>query len=181
MAPNKKVNGFTLVELLLAATLGAMVVVAAFSSIGVVLKGYRLSKDRSDVYEPARAALARMCREISSAFLSPHGGKTWFTGVQQEIDGVAMDQLTFVADEHYWGGVPHLLGPHVVAMSLIYFDGSSWLPEWDSTDQLPMAVSMTIGVTKNGQVERPEDITRFSTIVYPVLYRPATVETTSVQ
>lgn len=218
MSRRKNIDGFTLVELLLAATVSTLVVVAAFTSINVVLKGYRLSKDRVDLYEPARAALARMSREISSAFLSPHDARTQFVGIQQQINGIAVDQLSFVAvinnpeyaqegesdlsEVHYYidldtetperwlqvrydptpdddvfsGGVSHLLGPHVMAMSFLYFDGDSWLAEWDSTEELPMAVNIMIGVTKDGFVEDPEDIVQYSTLVYPVVYRPSSEE-----
>jgi type II secretion system protein J len=219
----KNTAGFTLVEMLLAATVGALVVAAAFSSISVVLKGYRQSKDRVDLYEPARAALTRMSREISSAFLSPHAGRTQFYGIDQEIEGIPVDQLIFVAvvnepayadqtesdlcEMHYYidvdpetperwlqvrydptpdddpssGGTSYLLGPHIVAMSISYFDGEYWLPEWNSQEELPMAVNITLGVTQDGNVERPEDIVQFSTLVCPVVYRAGTGETGSTQ
>lgn len=217
----RETPGFTLVELLLAATLGVLVVAAAFSSISVVLKGYRDYKDRSIIYEPARAALTRMSREISSAFLSPHGGKTRFIGIDQQVEGLAVDEMIFlsvinkpqysgepmsdVCEVHYYidfdpetperwlqvrydptpdddpltGGMSYLLGPHIVAMSMLYFDGSYWVAEWDSEQDIPMAISITIGVTKDGNVENPEDIVQFSTIVRPAVYRSGEGVTTS--
>ncbi len=206
-------DGFTLVELLLAAALGALVVTAAFSSISVVLKGYKKYRDRAEIYEPARLALARMSREISSVFVSPHENRTHFVGIPQVIEGVSMDQLSFIAtvndplrsDEgesdlcevHYmididpetperWlqvrydptldddpmtGGTSHLLGPRVVAVRFLYFDGNYWMNEWDSEEEIPMAVSITIGVTKDGIIEDPEDIIQFSTVAYPAVYK----------
>ncbi len=217
----KESAGFTLVELLLAATLGALVVAAAFSSISVVLKGYRDYKDRSVIYEPAIAALTRMSREISCAFLSPHGGKTRFVGIDQEVEGTAVDEMIFlttinnpqystepmsdVSEVHYYidldpetperwlqvrydptpdddpftGGMSYLLGPHIVAMSLLYFDGSYWVTEWDSEQDIPMAISITIGVTKDGNVDNPEDIVQFSTIVRPAVHQTGAETTTS--
>ncbi len=206
-------NGFTLVELLLASALGAMVLTAAFTSMSVMLKGYRKHKDRAEIYEPARLALARMSREISSAFLSPHGNSTHFVGIPQSIEGVSMDQLSFLAtvndplrseegqsdvcEVHYmididpetperWlqvrydptldedpmsGGNSHLLGPRVVAMQFLYFDGNFWLSEWDSEEEIPMAVRITIGVTEDGLIEDPEDVIQFSTVAYPAVYQ----------
>ena len=223
MSRRNNVGGFTLVELLLAATVGSLVVVAAFTSINVALKGYQQSKDRVDLYEPARAALARMSQEISSTFVSPHTGKAQFVGIDQDVNGVPVDQLIFVAvvnnpqyaggpesdltevqyyidldaatperwlqvrydptpnDGFYSDGVPHLLGHHVVALDFLYFDGDSWLPEWYSREDVPMAVNITLGVTKDGNVERPEDIVQFSTLTYPAAYRPAEEETLVVQ
>ncbi|MFH1741364.1 MAG: prepilin-type N-terminal cleavage/methylation domain-containing protein [bacterium] len=219
MSREERNSGFTLVELLLAATLGAMVITAAFTSISVVLKGYRQYKDRLDTYEPARTALARMSQELTAAFLSPHTGRTRFVGIQQEIDGIPMDQLTFVAvindpqyagegesdlsevqyyidvdnetperwlqvrydptpdDDPFSGGSSHLLGPHVVAMSLLYFDGEYWLGEWDSKEELPMAINITLGVLEDGKAEQPEQLTQFSTTVYPAVYRTQSGET----
>ncbi len=215
-------GGFTLVELLLAATLGALVVTAAFASIALVLHGYKQYKNRSDAYEPARAALARMNREISSAFLSPHTGRTRFVGVPQMVEGIELDRLTFISvvnnpqrslggesdlceieyfidsdtetperwlqvrydptpdEDPFTGGVCHLLGPNVVSMTLYYFDGEFWLNEWDSTEQIPMAVNITLGVLKR-DAKSLEELELFSTIAYPMAYRDAGSEETNVE
>lgn len=42
------------------------------------------------------------------------------------------------------GGEIHLIGPKVVGMQIEAFDGAKWLAEWDSTDNMPKAVRVSL-------------------------------------
>jgi general secretion pathway protein J len=77
--------GFTLLELLVAAGLLAMMGLILSVSISSIMSAIRESRETQDRYHAARVALGRMQREIAMAYLSKHQGearttKTVFLG-----------------------------------------------------------------------------------------------------
>ena len=95
--PRKRTQGFTLMELLVAAGLLAMMGLILGTSISAVMGAIRDNREMQDRYHSARVALGRMQREVAMAYLSKHQGedrttKTVFLGKS--------DQLTFVYMGH---------------------------------------------------------------------------------
>ena len=82
---SKHARGFTLMELLVAAGLLALMGLILGTSISAVMGAIRDNREMQDRYHHARVALGRMQREIGMAYLSKHQGenkttKTLFIG-----------------------------------------------------------------------------------------------------
>ncbi len=95
--PRNRTHGFTLMELLVAAGLLAMMGLILGTSISAVMGAIRDNREMQDRYHSARVALGRMQREVAMAYLSKHQGedrttKTVFLGKS--------DQLTFIYMGH---------------------------------------------------------------------------------
>lgn len=205
-----------MIELLMAATLTAMILGSAFASLSIVMKAYKELAGKTNQAEIARLILDRMRTDLESTFFSPHGDLTRFVGYDQMEDDLDSDSLTFIsavnkpvdtgggssdlAEIQYYidydeetperwllrrmdytpdidpfsGGDVALLGPHVSSLDFQYFDGQMWWPEWDSTSEIPVAVSITIGIfeaTQMNEVPTPENLATFSTTVWFAWYR----------
>ncbi len=84
-------RGFTLIEVLVAVGILAMVSAMVYGSVSVTLRSQRLVMKTQDVYHAGRVALTRMSRDLSCAFLSKHVGvmervtETLFKGSDDEL------------------------------------------------------------------------------------------------
>jgi len=95
--PKGKTGGFTILEILIALALGAVVLSVLYWSYSAVVGSTRRYREVSDFYQTARNSLTNMAREISGAFqplfaeeeLMFRGGDDWFRGM-------AADSLSFV-------------------------------------------------------------------------------------
>ncbi|MFH1532491.1 MAG: prepilin-type N-terminal cleavage/methylation domain-containing protein [Pseudomonadota bacterium] len=67
-------GGFTLVEVLVAVGILAMVSAMVYGSVSVTLRSQRLVMKTQEVYHAGRVSLTRMARDLSCAFLSKHVG-----------------------------------------------------------------------------------------------------------
>ncbi len=124
----KKRSAFTLVELLMATTLTAMVMGGAFLSLSIVLKAYKDQSSRSNLSEISRLILERMRTDIKSTFLSPHADRTRFVGMDEQVDEFEADTLTFISsvnDPKKMGGV----GTSDLAEIQYYIDHDPGTPE----------------------------------------------------
>ncbi len=90
-------KAFTLVELLLAATITAMVLGSAFASMSVVLRAYKELGGKTNMAETARLILDRMRTDLEATFLSPHEDVTRFVGYDQMTGELDTDSLTFIS------------------------------------------------------------------------------------
>lgn len=90
-------SGFTLVELILAGSITAMVVVAAVTSLVVAMRSHAARRDVTAVYESAGAALQMIRRDLLSVFLAPVDNRTRFVGLDMEESGLPIDQLIFMS------------------------------------------------------------------------------------
>lgn len=185
-------RGFTLVEVMLAATLTTLVIGGALASLSVMLQAYKKDRERTSNADAALAIFDRMRADLEAAFLSPHRAITRFVGTDAESNGMPADTLTFIsavnrpfetglgtsdtAEVQYFidedpetparwlqrrydptpdtdpfgGGMTALLGPRVVSLDLQYYDGLMWWPRWDSVQEIPMLVSIAIGIEPGG-------------------------------
>lgn len=93
----KKRKAFTLVELLLAAAIFAVVVVSIFSAFHTGIFSYRNIDDAIELYQSARRALERMNLDVRNAF-SYSADDAKFTGDANSISFLTL-QETFSEDE----------------------------------------------------------------------------------
>ncbi len=219
-------GGFTLVELILAGAIGAMVIVAAASTLMVAMKSHAARRDVTGIYEIGTTALDIMHRDLLSVFLAPADARTRFVAVDYEEQGRSMDQLIFMStgyptvesmggesdlmevhyyidtdpsteerwlqrridatpdDDPFTGGTNSLLGPHVASLDFQFYDGTDWWPSWDSKEEIPVAVSISLGVleekpsAKRGAIP-DEEPTLFNTMVWMPVYRASGEGSTS--
>lgn len=94
---NSKENAFTLVELILAATLTAVILGGAFLSLSVMLRAYKEIGGMAEQAEAGRLILERMRADISAAYLSPHSDLTRFVGFNLQQGNFHADSLTFIS------------------------------------------------------------------------------------
>ena len=90
-------SGFTLIELIMAGTLTAMVLGGAFASLSVVLQAYKAQSGKTNSADVARLIFDRMRTDLSSTFISPHKAVTRFVGMDQQEGEFATDSLTFIS------------------------------------------------------------------------------------
>lgn len=96
-------RGFTLMELLVAAGLLALMGVVLGTSISAVMGAIRDNREMQDRYHAARVALGRMQRELSMAYLSKHQGenrttKTVFLGKSDRVTFTYIGHRKIMAD-----------------------------------------------------------------------------------
>lgn len=80
----KKNNAFTLIELLIASGIFAVVMISAYSAFNSGLLGYRNIGERVDTYQAARTVLERLNPDLRNAF-SYSRDEARFTGKKEEI------------------------------------------------------------------------------------------------
>lgn len=88
--PPRHAAGFTLMEVMIAAALLAMMGLILGTSISTVMGAIRDNRELQDRYHSARVALGRMQREIAMAYVSRHQGenkatKTIFLGKENRL------------------------------------------------------------------------------------------------
>lgn len=93
----RDVRGFTLVELLTATTITALVLGGAYFSLSVILRAYQQRGGAAADAEIANLILTRMGADLNSAFLSPHEDRTRFVGLNETNGEFGADTLTFIS------------------------------------------------------------------------------------
>src|SRR5919201_465605 len=73
--------GFTLVELLLALFLFALIAGVVFAAFAAVASGVEKGRQHIELYRVGRVALLRMAQEVGAAMPPPVGSVTGVTGV----------------------------------------------------------------------------------------------------
>ncbi|MFV1950941.1 MAG: type II secretion system protein GspJ [Nitrospinota bacterium] len=111
----KNRDGFTIIEILLALSIMAIVVSIMFSlyyaSTGIIEEG----RSKSDIYQTARLSLDRMSNEISSTFYSENSGsedilstpdekpeRIIFIGEDIQDGEYSLDRLNFISAIYRW-------------------------------------------------------------------------------
>lgn len=90
-------SAFTLIEVIMATTLSAMVLTAAFASLSILLKAYRQQEGMYSATDTANLILNRMVLDLNSAFFSPHQEMTRFVVMDQQEGNFDTDSLTFIS------------------------------------------------------------------------------------
>jgi len=104
--------GFTLLEVMIALVITGLVLTMVYSSFSAVMETRERVTAATDTNMTARLVLSRMVREIESAFIvqraedaPPESRYTHFEGLQNEIDGLAADRISFTTFAHTKRGV----------------------------------------------------------------------------
>jgi general secretion pathway protein J len=100
MCPLKN-RGFTLVEVMIAAAILALIMGIVYGSFSGSLKTMEISKEDGEAYRKARIILNRMAQEISCASLPSEQSRAdiayAFIGEDREEDGSPQDSLHFIS------------------------------------------------------------------------------------
>jgi general secretion pathway protein J len=103
-APYKTQDGFTLVELLLALLMFALIAGTIFASFAAIANGVEKGRQSGEVYRVARGAIQRLMQEIGAAFQlqvqcledAPNYICEPLKGESAEVEGRARDRLMFL-------------------------------------------------------------------------------------
>lgn len=98
-------KGFTLIEILVAFGILALVMGAIYSSVTSTLDATRYVEERSELYQVGRQVIFRLSRELSSAYLE-NVGYTFFKGEHDQVEGRRMDKLSFTTLAHRMSPMP---------------------------------------------------------------------------
>jgi type II secretion system protein J len=88
--------GFTLIEILLALVMFAMIAGVIFASFAAVMDGVEKGRQSADFYRIGRSALQRMTQEISAAVWYPDDPSTELRGEKDKTATRRRDRITFV-------------------------------------------------------------------------------------
>jgi general secretion pathway protein J len=99
-----KNRGFTLVEVMLAASILALIMAILYGAFAGSLKTMTISKEGGEVYRKARLILNRIAQEISCAYLPLEGeipGMQYaFIAEDRQEEDVPQDTLHFISTAH---------------------------------------------------------------------------------
>ncbi len=168
-------RGFTLVEVLIALAILAMIVVSTFTIFRSASKSWQKGETRSERYQNARNAIYRISTEISQAVINSNS-LCKFTGDKNKVSFISfvstesgvfeLGELEFWLDgagrllmrnddvdpDYDFTTYDHsdVLSENVSELEFSYFDGAVWTDAWN-TDQalgigLPKAVKIKIKI-----------------------------------
>lgn len=96
-----KNRGFTLVEVMIAAAILALIMAIIYGAFAGSLKTMEISREGGEVYRKARLILNRMAQEVSCAHLpfeqAISGIQYAFIGEDREEDGIPQDTVHFIS------------------------------------------------------------------------------------
>ena|GEM_PF-1652405 len=88
--------GFTLVELLLALFLFALIAGVIFATFAAVASGVEKGRQHIELYRVGRVALLRMAQEVGAAMPPPAGSEMRFQGKKNADGGTGHDRMDFL-------------------------------------------------------------------------------------
>ena len=88
--------GFTLVELLLALFLFALIAGVVFAAFAAVASGVEKGRQSIEIYRVGRVALLRMAQEVGAAMPPPAGSDTRFQGKKNADGATGHDRIDFL-------------------------------------------------------------------------------------
>lgn len=161
MSQNSKKNiretGFTLVEILIALAILAMIVASTFTIFRSSSSSWQKGEARSERYHNARVALGRMSTEISQAVMSEEE-TSGFIGKKDEISFISFtstaEGIFELTEVKYWLDPKErvlmrnedsdpdydfqtedhsdILADNISELVFLYNDGADWKESWDS-------------------------------------------------
>jgi len=90
-------SGFTLIEVILATMLSALVLAGAFASLSTILTAYGAQEGQYDASRNASLILANMSKDLNAVYLSPHQPMTRMVGTDGRQGDFDSDTLTFIS------------------------------------------------------------------------------------
>lgn len=94
----RRTAGFTLVELMISASLMVLILAAAYACLHAGLSAQRLIDPRLDATQTARVTLALLTADLRAA--CPLDRTAEFLGIDRTLDGVEADNLDFATHHH---------------------------------------------------------------------------------
>src|SRR3989337_2407019 len=173
-------RGFTLIEVLLAALIGAMVLTVLYASFFQIINAKDSAESELELYHEVRIIFSKMTEDLAMAFpmgmiysVKGSSPSLFFVG---EVEG-KNSSVAFTALSHKRGINPRIgstsvaiqypLSESVVGFNLTYLsgDGEEFIDVWDSsqTNSLPKAVDVTLTMRSS----RGEDVVFNSLILIP--------------
>jgi len=95
-------RGFTLLELLLAVALLAIIAATVYASFRATVSAIDRSTQEGAPAQAARVILSRLADELTSTEWSSTRQETLFLGTTQEVKGQTIGQLQFSSRSHTW-------------------------------------------------------------------------------
>lgn len=105
-----KNSGFTLLEILIAIFIFAVVLTTIYTSYTGTLRVVDETESQAEIYWMARIAMERMLEDLESIYISKppdmgkseesHHGPSQFVGEDREIKGMSADSLRFISRAH---------------------------------------------------------------------------------
>ncbi len=164
-------RGFTLVEILIALAILAMIVASTFTIFRSSSISWQKGEERSQRYHTARVAMGRMEIEISQAVISENS-LCRFNGGASEIKFVSFvstaEGVFELAEIGYWLDEDEkllmrnedidpdydfltqdhsdILADNISELEFSYYDGALWSSEWDSEDEAEETSEQETGV-----------------------------------
>lgn len=186
-------QGFTLVEILIALAILAMIVVSTFTIFKSSSNSWQKGEARSERYQNARTAIGRMSTEISQAVISENGSDR-FIGNKEDMSFISFVSTAGgvfeLTEVKYWldpeqmllmrnedtepdydfatQDYSDVLADNISGLEFFYYDGKDWSDKWDSDADaagLPKAVKIRMKTEdKQGrESETFEIVTRLKT------------------
>ena len=171
-----KVCGFTLLEILIAVTIMALILIIIYGSYTGSVQIITENGDDFEVYHIARFLLNTLSEELSCAYdggssaefhgeakrleftstnksgyvsYPPESGD--FYNLKYFIEGATSSQGNYIMyrDED---GQSDVIGEDIKDINFEYYDGKTWEGQWDSAEsgKLPTAVRITLNMDKKG-------------------------------
>lgn len=187
-------TGFTLVEILIALAILAMIVASTFTIFRSSSSSWQKGEKRSERYHNARVAIGKMSAEISHAVID-EGKPGRFIGEKEDVRFIsfvsAASGVFELAEIGYWldknervlmrnedvdpdydfstQDYSDILADNISMLEFSYYNGTRWSDTWDSNSSeknLPEAVKIKIEVEdrQNKEGETFEVITRLKTV-----------------
>lgn len=169
-------RGFTLIEILIALAILAMIVASTFTIFRSSAKSWQKGEIRTERYHNARTAIGRMSQELSQAVMTGNA-ECRFTGAKGEVKFISFmstraevfepSEITYWLDKENKylmrnGDIEpdydfstqdysDILADGISELEFSYYDGSAWNDTWDSSASeddkvLPKAVKIKIKV-----------------------------------
>lgn len=160
-----KKNGFTLIELMLATLILAIIIPAVYAAFRTGLSAWQRAEKEGEFYDEARLAFGGISRELRSAFITEEmgfaGGQDSLSfvyalppdrdagydlrGVQYSLEnGCLMRREKLIPYSSSVTEFPEEIWEGIRELELSYFDGKSWNSSWQEKEELPVAVEITV-------------------------------------
>jgi type II secretion system protein J len=133
-------SGFTLLELLLAVVLLAIVAATVYASFRATTSAIDRSTQQGASAQAARVILSRLADELTSTEWSPDRQETEFVGASEEENSLSTSRLAFTSRSHTW----YPTQPPAVEMATIGYEldrGSHGLQLWRTELSDPFLLS----------------------------------------
>lgn len=172
-------SGFTLIEMLLAMAVFAMVMAGVYSALRVGMNARR--QNQAQTLQTARAALDALSSHMQTCFTVPNSNSYSMDGAESEIsfftfphkstqpvkvsyflgDGKSCDGLCRTVnrdpfDPDAAAPLPEPVAPGISTLQFSYFDGVEWTPAWTAPGILPERVRIAVDVAVSGEPQRFE-------------------------